>query len=174
MEWLGRIILVPILISGGFSKPISHISEVSCSSSQFWHGQPRVGIRFHRLNKHLAHRTAMLQMLSTSPGCHLFWLTGYRLDVPMIPSLGLINLLEQLIELQIPDYFLDYALLTKNNTGHGSTASWGDRHGEVPTKGASVLMDSEALHDGMCKHSRKFSEPCPFVLFMGVYGGFIT
>lgn len=41
--------------------------------------------------------THTLQMPITRPDCHLcFWLTSYRLEVPMKPFLGSINLLEWL------------------------------------------------------------------------------
>lgn len=41
------------------------------------------------------------QMPTESPGCHLyFWRTGHRLEVPMTPSSGVINLLEWFTELR--------------------------------------------------------------------------
>lgn len=47
-----------------------------------------------------------------NPGCHLcFWPTGYRLQISIASFMGLINLLEQLIELRETLHLLCYALL---------------------------------------------------------------
>ena len=43
-----------------------------------------------------------------------FWLTGYKSEVPMTPSLGWMELLEQLIELKKPIYSLTYQFITKD------------------------------------------------------------
>ena len=54
------------------------------------------------------------QMPITSPGCHLgFWFTSYRSQVPKTLFLGLINLLEQHIELRETFYLLDYHFIVK-------------------------------------------------------------
>ena len=67
------------------------------NSTQFWHSLPGD---------------------SPSPGCHLsFWLISYRSEVPMTPSVSLINLLEQLTELRETFYLLDYWLIKRYNSG---------------------------------------------------------
>ena len=84
----------------------------------------------------------------------------------MIPSLGLINLLERLTELRKPVYSLDYWFITKDIKGYKSTARlkkiiyiyivWGP-------KGASVPVELGAQHGCPRKHSGsptwKLSEP---------------
>ena len=50
-----------------------------------------------------------------------FWSTGYSSEIPMTPSLGLINLLEQLTELRKPIYSLDYRFTTEDIKGYEST-----------------------------------------------------
>lgn len=58
-----------------------------------------------------------------SSSCHLcFWPKGYRMEVPVTPSLGLINLLEQFTDLRKTFYLLDYWFIIKGyNSG---TARW--------------------------------------------------
>ena len=48
-------------------------------------------------------------------------LTGDKSEVPTVPSLGSINLLEQVTELGKLVYSLDYQFLTKNIKGYKST-----------------------------------------------------
>lgn len=74
-----------------------------------------------------------LWWLIASPDCHApFWLTSYETEVPPKPSLGSINLLEQLAELKKPVYSLDCWFITENVKGYRSTARWKDTLGEVP------------------------------------------
>ena len=80
------------------SKPFSGASRVSENSAQFWHCLP--GLESASTGKGLhPTRPLQLRMPTASPGSYLrFWLTGYKLEAPMTPSSGLINLLEQLTE----------------------------------------------------------------------------
>ena len=56
----------------------------------------------------------LISATTTNPGCHLgFWPADYRCKVPISPSLSLINLLEQLIELRETFYLLGLSLYYK-------------------------------------------------------------
>ena len=77
-----------------------------------------------------------LQTLITSLGCYLyFWLTGYKSEVPIIPSLSSINLVDWLTELGKLIYSLDYQVITKNIKGYRWTARWRYTYDKVPNKG---------------------------------------
>lgn len=71
-------------------------------------------IRSHRLKAQL-HKTAPTSHANPESSCYLhFWQNGYKSKAPQSPSLGLINLLKQLIELRKPIYSLDYRFIAKN------------------------------------------------------------
>ena len=67
-------------------------------------------------------------MPATRPGCHLylcFWPTGYWLEGPMTPSLGLINLLEQLTQLRDTFCSVDYKIIVNRyNSGIARWKRW--------------------------------------------------
>ena len=93
---------------------------MSYNSKQFWHCLSRDSIMCHRLSvQSYKSWPRPLQMLVTSPGCHLcFWPTGYKSEVPKTPSSGLINLLEQLTELRETFYLLDHQFIIQGyNSG---------------------------------------------------------
>lgn len=148
-------------------------SWVSYSSTQFWHSLPRDSLRSHKL-KAQSYKTASTppQVPASSPGCHLcFWLTDYKLEVPMTFSLGLINLPQQLTELRKPICSLDYWLIRK---GYNSrTARWkrwsGVGGGEMET--FHVLSKCLILPRTPCVHQPRGS-PSPVIL--GFYGSSIT
>lgn len=103
--------LIPILMRGGgcphTTEQFSSTTWVSYNWSQFWYYLPGDGISPPR-------RPRPCQMPIASLGCYLcFWPYGYRLEVPTIPSLGSINLLEQLAELREIVFSLDYRFITK-------------------------------------------------------------
>ena len=80
--------------------------------NSIWHYLPGDSIRFHRLRAQ-SHKTAPhFRCQSQVQVC--FWPTGYKSEVPIIPSLGSINLPEQLIELPKPVYSLDYQFFFKS------------------------------------------------------------
>lgn len=84
-----------------------------------------VSVRFHR-SKAQSHKTSYrpppnLQMPITSPGCHPhFGVIGYKSEVPITFSLGLINLIE-LINSQSSgkNYLLSTSLLSKDMKSKG-------------------------------------------------------
>ena len=110
-----------------------------------------------------------LQMPITSPGCHLgFWPTGYRLEVPMTPSLGSINLLEWLTKLRKPVYLLDYWFIIKGyNSG---TARWKRCLGQCMGKGTTLPCSLQVHHSPRCSPTWNVSNPIP----LDFYGSFIT
>lgn len=62
--------------------------------------------------------------------CLCFWpVPGYRLEVPTIPSQGLMNLLEWLTELRKSVSSSDYWFLTKDIKAQESAARWRDTQG---------------------------------------------
>lgn len=81
------------------------VSFPTLPSSSIWHHLPGDSVRSQGYGLSptacfppCALRTPF-QMSSTSPSSRLcFWLTVYKLEVPMMPSLGLINLLDWLTE----------------------------------------------------------------------------
>ena len=85
-----------------------------------------------------------LRLPIRSPGCHLhFWPTGSKSEVPTTPSLGSINLLEQLTELRETFYLLDYWFIIKGyNSG---TARLKRCIGQSKGKGLGVSTPSPSL-----------------------------
>ena len=75
-----------------------------------------------------------LHMSIINPGCRLgFWPMGYRLEIPMTPFLGSINLLEWLTELRETFYLLCPQFIIK---GHSwGTARWERCEGRGVGKG---------------------------------------
>ena len=113
-------------------------------------------IRSHRLRAQSCKTATPLQMSILNPGCHLcLWPTGCRLVVPMIPSLGLINLLEWLTEIRKTFYSLDYWLIIK---GYTSGQPYG-RHGTRKRCRDSML--SLGLHLHVFPHSEAL-QTCTF------------
>lgn len=90
-------------------------------------------------------------MLTKNPGLILVLLL--KSEIPTIPSIGSINLLEWLIELRKPIYSLGYPFITKDIKRYESTARWRDTQGEVSNIGTCVLMESGAWYSGRRKHS---------------------
>ena len=99
--------------SGVPPKPAAifwHQHSILQSNSIFIHYLPRDGIRFHiyRLSP-----TRLPSASDASPGCHLsFCPKGYKSDIPTTPSLGSINLLEELTKLRKLVYSLYYQFMT--------------------------------------------------------------
>ena len=117
-------------------------------------------IRPHRLRAP-SHRTAPATPIS--PDCYLrFWPTGYKSEVPMTPSSGLINLLEWFTELRETFYFLDHQFITKGyNSG---TAQWRSCIKQGMGRGWRASMPSglTTLFKSMCPPTQRPSEPCLF------------
>ena len=66
-----------------------------------------------------------------SLGCYLcFCPTGYKSGVPTTPSLGSLNLLEQLTELRNPIYSLDYRFIIKAYNS-GTASQMKEMHGTM-------------------------------------------
>ena len=94
-----------VCVSPHLQGILYNTSWVSHNSTEFWHYLPGNSIGSHglrsspiRLALSLSHQ---IQTPISSPDCHLcFRQTCYRLEVPVTLSLGLINLLECLIELR--------------------------------------------------------------------------
>ena len=66
----------------------------------------------------------------------------------MTPSLGSINLPQCLTELRKPVYSLDYKFITKDIKRYEPTARWRETQGQIPDKGAPVLIEFGAWHSG--------------------------
>ena len=66
------------------------------------------------------HADDTFQIPVTNQNCYLyFWLTGYNLEVPTMPSLGSTNLLEWLTMLRETFNFLHYQFIIKKyNSGN--------------------------------------------------------
>lgn len=98
----------------GLVSPTTN-SWVPCNSTQCWYYLLGNSITFHRLRAQ-SHNTAFhFRWQSQSPGGYLcFRPSGYKSEVPMTPSLGLINLLEQFTGLRKSVYTLDYWFITNN------------------------------------------------------------
>lgn len=110
----------------------------------------------------------------TSLGSYLrFWPIGHKSEILTTTSLGLINWLEQLIELRKQVYSLDYRLIPKDTEEYESPARWRDACGEAPNKGASLLVESEAQQGGTWKHFGLATWKL-FPVPLGVYGSFVT
>ena len=100
---------------------------------------PRDSIRFHKLRDTIGlHSPKGLPLLPqtpiTSPGCHLYiWPTGCRWEVPTIPSLGLINLREQLIECRKTFYLLPTKVYNSGNSQmeERSSARYKEKEGTI-------------------------------------------
>ena len=87
---------------------------------------PEISVRFHRLRVQ-SYKTTLppilllpnlypFQMPMESPGCYLcFWPNDHTWEIPMTPSLGLMNLLEQLTKLRRTFYLLDILLTWKHS-----------------------------------------------------------
>lgn len=89
--------------------------------------------------------TPELQTLVTN--YHLcFSPTSYRSEVPMTPSLCLINLLEWPTELRKPVYSLDYRFITKDIKGYRWTSRWKRCIGQCMEKGRWASMPSPDHH----------------------------
>ena len=95
------------------NKQCFDTSEVSYILTQFWYFLPGDRIRFHRSG---------VQSYKTAPGfrcqskVHSYlclWPTDYKSEVPMIPSLGLVHLLEWFTGLRIPFNVPDYGFVIK-------------------------------------------------------------
>ena len=128
------------------SKQFSDTSWVSCNSTQFWHYLLGDSVRFHRLRAQLYKAAPLTPHFR----CQSQVWVVCRLEVPMTPSLGLFNLLEQLTELRETFYLLDYWLIIKGyNSG---TARWKRCVGQGMWEGArsfcalSECMPSPNLH----------------------------
>lgn len=81
-------------------KQFSKARWVSHSSVQFWHYLHADCVGSHRLGAQ-SHKTAPFHTPVRSPGGHLcFWLTSCKSEVSAPPSLGSMNLLEQLTDLR--------------------------------------------------------------------------
>lgn len=99
-------------------KQHSNKSWVSYNLNQFWHCLPGDSIRSYK-SKAQSHKSAPPQTPITSLGWYLcFWLAIYQW-FPWPPSSGLINFLEQLIELEKTVSWLDYPfIITEDIIGY--------------------------------------------------------
>lgn len=110
---------------------------------------------------------AALQTPITSPDCHLcVWPTSWRSEVPTVPSLGLINLLQQLIEHRNTVYLLDYRFFIKGCNSR--TATWKGSSGKLWGKGSELQCPFWMHHvpqTSTCSPTQ-LSEPCAFGFLM--------
>lgn len=90
--------------------------------------------------------------------CLKSWPTGYELEVPTTPYMGLINLLELITEIRNPIYIVVYPFITKNIKWYKSIARWMVTYGEVLSKGASVLIEFGTQYGGTQKEPFWFSK----------------
>ena len=116
-------------------------SRMSYNLTQFW-CLPGDSVRSHKLRAQ-SYKTGPappLQIPVTSSGCYLcFWSTGYRLEVPMIPSLDWINLLEWLTALREHFTYLIIGLLQRI---FKDTNQQQDTQNEFPNKRTSIFGTS--------------------------------
>lgn len=98
-------------------------------------------------------------MSVSSPGSYLcFWLAGYKSEVPMTPSLSLMNLLEQLTECRKTVFLLDYQFIIKGcNSGRA-----GGREAEGKAWGEDVEcpcpQSSHSPSISICSPTQKHSK----------------
>lgn len=111
------MILTPIPTRWRFShasKQFSDTNWVSHSLTQCWPYLPEMGSHMTRAQSLETAPETPLQMPIINPGCHLFfWPHCYRLEVPMTPSLGWVNLLDWFTELREVFYLLDNWFIVK-------------------------------------------------------------
>lgn len=90
-------------------------SWVSYNATKVWHCWHGNSIRFHKLRAQSNMTAAIpLERPISNLGCHMYYCsTGYRLEVPMTPSSGFINLLEWLTDCRETFYSLDYQFIVK-------------------------------------------------------------
>ena len=128
------------------SKQFLDTSRVFYFLIQVWHYLPREGIRFHGLKVQSTRLTALhprhthslsLQMSVTSPDYHhlCFWLTSYRVEVPITLYLGSINSLQRLTKFTrfiIKGYNLGKA----NERNAQGKDMWEGRGASMPSPGS--------------------------------------
>lgn len=109
----------------------------------------------------------------TSLVCHLcFWPTSYKSEVPRILSSGLINLLEQLMELRKTFYLLDHRFLIKEQN-HSGTArrSWHTGQGMRRRRATFLCLSRCTILRISCVH---WPETSPTPVLLDFYESFIT
>lgn len=136
------------------NKQFSATPAVSYTLTPFWHYPAKDGVQSHRLRAQ-SFKSAPLQVQRpiSSPSCHLCsWPTGYRSEVSITPSLGLIHLLKQFTELW--GIFMLTILLKAIIR---DTDEHPDRR-YVCGKGHRASMTSPGT--STCSTTQTFSEPC--------------
>lgn len=108
-------------------------------------------VRLHRLRTQ-SHKT-VLHFRGQSQVEVVTCPTGSKSEVPLTPSLGLINLPEWLFQLNKHVFSLDYQFITKDIKRHKATARWRNTWGKFSNKGASIPLKFGAQHEWIWKHS---------------------
>ena len=157
------------VVVGGGAVSTSIISNswipTGCPTIQLWHYLLGDSIISHR-SRVQSYKTApcLPQTPVTSPGYHLyFWPTDYKSELPKIPFLGLVNLLQWLMELRETFCLLDHQLIIRGyNLG---TARWKRCTGQCMGKGHGTSKPS--LSTPLSPDLHIFTNPeafwiCPF------------
>ena len=134
----------------------SNTSWVSYGSTQSWHYIPGSGASDSQVKGSVLQDHTPSQTPAARPGCYLyFWQTGYKLKVPTIPSLGLINWPEYFTEFRETFYLLGYQF---NKEGYNSrTARWKRHIRPGMGKGSGSSMPSASTQISQNLHV--FSNP---------------
>lgn len=99
---------------------ILQVNLILTLSAWRWWQTPQVKGSVLQEALHPAPNTLQRQVVSL--GCPLsFWPSWYRLEAPMTPSLGSINLLEQFMEVRETFYLRDHQFVIK---GYNSRKAW--------------------------------------------------
>ena len=109
-----------------------------------------------------------IQRKIANTGCFLFfWSTRFKSEIPIISSLGLINLLKWLTEHRKLIYSPDYWFLTKHTT-------WNSQMEEI--HGARYVRNGLSVYDVLNSLLSTISMCSPTwnSILLGFYGGFIT
>lgn len=130
-------------VSGFFShtKQLCCASQVPYNVIQFWQCLPGDSVRSHILRARSYQTSPAPQMPMTSPG------GNYKLEVPMLPSSGLIDLLRWLLELSSTAYLLFAGFYKGYETQCRWTPRWKRCAGQAMWEGE---MSFHLLSQNLC------------------------
>lgn len=138
-------------------------SQVPYNVTQFWQCLPGDSVRSHILKARSYQTSPAPQMPMTSPG------GNYKLEVPMLPSSGLIDLLRWLLELSSTAYLLFAGFYKGYETQCRWTPRWKRCAGQAMWEGD---MSFHLLSQHLCVFTN-LEEALQTPYFGGVLGNFI-
>lgn len=134
-------ILTPVSVCRGISQTNQAILQHQLAVLQFSSLLSLSTWRQYQIHRLRAHPHMTVPTSISSPGCYLgFWLPGYKLEVPTIPYLGSMNLLELLKELRETFYLLDHRFIIKGY--NSSTVGWKRCQGQGVREGHGASVPS--------------------------------